>query len=726
MTILSLQARDYLDDVPLPNLDLEVVLTVVATWRRLVPDIDVSDDFQDDLPTPPVFLAARGPGGRVFEEERDSEALEPEPGVTDGFGRAVFEWPYAPGAPLFEAFRRMRLQRPGVSAVSVFAEFGVRSALGGRIDSTSLPDRAGEQDVVAAQVVFDLAETIVGHTTETTAKLWFRSHVEPLPDDFRALCEVYPRRGRETGPAVFSEDMRFDPLWADTATVEVTGLEPETDYEYVLARVSPEGTFLRMAGGSFRTAAVAPTVLSVAFASCHQPTGTADSLDRWQELEESSPRHDLLLLMGDQIYGDRVAKPAPNSSDIWFDRYAAQYQRYWRYRPVRDALRHHPTYMMLDDHDVADDWGITFAADTIGSADDQRRVFAGLRAYAACQQAHGPRGLDKENWASTDAVDYAFRRGPVAFYVLDDRTQRGRPAAGTPVLGTGQLDRLRDWAFRGDAQTADVVVLVAPVPLAVGNTERVAAMIKDPWGKGGTELVARLVQEYAPGGRLLRPAVSALGWFLSLSPVGILGQILVEEDALGPIRIRDGEVIEPDLADQWNDKDNRPDLTAVLDVLFDLANDTGNQGARPRVVIVLGGDIHSGGIHRITSSSPRHRAIPEIWQFVSSPVSHEPTSMNELFRIAGGNRFHLAFSSDGEYRAEWAVAPLGERNYGSLLINRVDPQRRRYWLTVVIRGQDDYLLKELAFDLENPGPPVSPWPQAPIGRLIRDTRRHPL
>ena len=63
---------------------------------------------------------------------------------------------------------------------------------------------------------------------------------------------------------------------------------------------------------------------------------------------------DLVLLMGDQVYVDPTAGLAdPKAPD---ERYLQPYQNLYRSSEVREVLRKVPSYMMLDDHEIADNW----------------------------------------------------------------------------------------------------------------------------------------------------------------------------------------------------------------------------------------------------------------------------------------------------------------------------------------------------------------------------------
>ena len=88
--------------------------------------------------------------------------------------------------------------------------------------------------------------------------------------------------------------------------------------------------------------------------------------------------------------------------DTWFERYVGRYHQFFSYWPMREVMRRTPTYMIFDDHDVKDDWGIT-------EVQDEGRVDAALDAYRRFQQAHNPGGADRP------AFHYDFTWGPAAF-----------------------------------------------------------------------------------------------------------------------------------------------------------------------------------------------------------------------------------------------------------------------------------------------------------------------
>ena len=175
-------------------------------------------------------------------------------------------------------------------------------------------------------------------------------------------------------------------------------------------------------------------------------------MERWRALAGRDD-YDLLLLTGDQIYEYGIERKWPAAS--WFERYYRRYHQLRVYRLMRQILRRTPTYMILDDHEVMDDYG--------SSVGDQDRIADALRAYRIFQHTKNPNG-------PLGPFDFTFRRGPVAFFVSDVRSKR-KTDTNSPILGRDQLERLRAWAASPEVATADVIVFVTAVPMALLPTE---------------------------------------------------------------------------------------------------------------------------------------------------------------------------------------------------------------------------------------------------------------
>jgi hypothetical protein len=550
------------------------------------------------------------------------------------------------------------------------------------------------QSVVSAVMVLDPAKVVLGWSTPTTARVLFQLHAAPSPGF--AFVGLLGRGGqlveRRTVPIVSNA--------AHTGVLTFTGLTPGTTYSIALVGQDlADGTHTFLGRAELRTPVAEPARWTFGFTSCHRPTDAA-SLRPWARGAAREPA-DLMLLLGDQIYGDEVPKITPDSLP-WFDRYVRRYNQLWAYQPMRDLLRRTPTVAIFDDHEVVDDWGVATEKE-IGKA----RLTGAIDAYESLQDVLNPPGR------ATGVYDFAFRRGRVAGYVLDERSQRGG-GGNRNVLGRTQLDRFRRWAEGGDARAADVILLGSSVPFAYLPTERLED-VGAVAATGAGAIAGALV-----GGVLFGPPGAVIGGFL-----GAAGSAITYDAVLEDIR-------EPDLQDQWVHDRNQAELADLLDILFDLANDItdGVPGPRPRAVVILSGDVHVGGVHLIHSDrrggGHDHRRNRLIYQLTGSPVSTaNPDNgiLNNLLDVLPEQvdlaraellkddpdreadapldvrRFILDSNGDEHYSTEF-LAVLRERNMGRLQIEHAGA--RRYRFTVGITGSRDSLTAMFELDLDAP------------------------
>ena len=523
MSSVTLQMVDYMDSHPLPGASLNVRLRVFPVFK------------------PPPG----GSGGQIPVELPADASLFEElsaAATTDAEGRAVVHFDDA------ASFRRMaRARVNGVGAIGAVGSVRVSATfLDIEFEPRFVASGFAQGAAIDRQVRVDLGTAIVGHTTPHSVRLWFMVPFEPsaaheftchlvtLPEKKSTLtAQAGSPSDRDVSELGRSEPVSFRNQDANTAIVDFDKLAADASHDYVLrVRHRPTGRRFGLATGRFNTPGETQASLSFAFGSCHLPTGdvrageddpsAVASLRHWQRLADQSD-FELLLLIGDQIYGDGIDKKWPN--DDPFTRYVRRYRQLWAHRPMRNVLRSKPTYMILDDHDVRDDFG----------SGPGHHAPAALRAYRRFQHIHNP-GAGGES-----PFHYAFRWGPASFFVMDGRTQRGE---GTPVFGRRQLDDLRRWARDDATLSADVIVFVAPIPLALLPTEVIRK-------------IARQLSEDAAR------ALATLAGFLIGAPflgavLGVVGYELLRdivEDALDRNMLYDF-----DLAERWDRDDNQPDL----------------------------------------------------------------------------------------------------------------------------------------------------------------------
>ncbi|RJG40567.1 hypothetical protein D3Y55_25140 [Mesorhizobium sp. DCY119] len=185
---------------------------------------------------------------------------------------------------------------------------------------------------------------------------------------------------------------------------------------------------------------------SFSLASCQYPGGFFDgpvayrSYDRIVEHLQGNtgikPR--FMLFVGDQVYVDPTAGLYDPANQI--DRYRLPYEAWLRQRGVRDALRQVPSFMLLDDHEIDDNW------EPISSPNDdptnQEIKKAALKAFKKYQRGIKP-GVE------------TFVFDGFHFFMLDTRTKRKHRKVGNlaaarlfdsnPRDPNSTMNRLKHW-----------------------------------------------------------------------------------------------------------------------------------------------------------------------------------------------------------------------------------------------------------------------------------------
>lgn len=325
----------------------------------------------------------------------------------------------------------------------------------------------------------------LGHTTDRAVRILVR-----LPGPGRCVLELWP----QAAPAALRrQQIEIDDAAADH-TAAFTYPDDFPGEPDLVANTRYEGALRRASDGSvvdtlaFETApsgsADAPDAFSFLLLSCHQPFADSGEVSpgaarMMHVLNATAARPGVkrALLLGDQIYADappalslfapdHFARVAPSGRDDLLDcsrqeirrLYHQRYRRFWAVPGFASFQSRLPSYPILDDHEIADNWGSL--AEHATPAWTTLRDGA-LDAYHDYQAARVLR-------ARPACFDHGFRHGPVAIYLLDVRTQRRREDGRTALFAAGQLRALCDFlAAHGDAAVL-LVVLSVPV-LHVGE-----------------------------------------------------------------------------------------------------------------------------------------------------------------------------------------------------------------------------------------------------------------
>lgn len=446
---------------------------------------------------------------------------------------------------------------------------------------------------------------IVGHATPTTARLWLRTGrtgqftllLYPQQEIADADARASLRQGLGRAPLSLDDasarvpgarqvDFAIENHDSDTTTVlDLEGLAPDTRYGYLLHFRDEERVLLghnRLRG--FRTPPSYEERRPFQFAlfSCHMPYRKSGlfgkrtevrNLEMWDYLGASLRRHagqvDLVVAGGDQCYTDGVPTldiwrflnrrmrkegedllPDEASMLSWFrDIYCG----YWGFPSVQEVFDSFPTYMIWDDHEIGDGWGSHYldgngdgvrkmlpALEEKGLTPAEGREFAermfraATRAYQEYEHSHNPP-------TEEGVLDYAFRRGGCAYYVLDGRGRRDIGRESFRILGRAQFERFAEWASGLDPAETPFLFVVSAVPVL--HTRAGLVNADEQW--------------------------------------------LIDQAGLGD-----------DLRDSWEHQLHDEERRALLEVLFGAA-------ARGHRVCVLSGDVHVSAVFSIEDDAGR-------------------------------------------------------------------------------------------------------------------------
>lgn len=373
---------------------------------------------------------------------------------------------------------------------------------------------------------------IVGHTTATSCRLWIRAgdpgdQDHELDENRRTIgvVAVLEKNGLpvEAEPAYFRLHREFDRTGTFQPGVDVTlgsnnapvPLEPETEYVVglgtitiddpngndenvtdaeVLQRLPPLGQWMveelrampTEAKARFRTLPAARMdQLTFMLGSCRYPgllwkTKQADRIFGPPANQLYDPTYGpparFVLMVGDQIYADEFNRSIPIGRADTAGEFQERYLTAFSSPNMRRLLRTVPHYMILDDHEIEDNW----TQDRLRS--NSRLFNFAIGAYMSYQWSHGPRNFGRILYYSFDACGYPF-------FVLDTRTQRYKDDVaddltdnhliGRPSLHPNepsQMSRLLTWLETQQQQRGNVPKCIVTSSVFVPND------ISERWG----------------------------------------------------------------------------------------------------------------------------------------------------------------------------------------------------------------------------------------------------
>ncbi|MDX1437365.1 MAG: alkaline phosphatase D family protein [Anaerolineales bacterium] len=285
--------------------------------------------------------------------------------------------------------------------------------------------------------------------------------------------------------------------WGFSGVVPLVSLEPDTRYYYSLTLSDTHPDPGPAPYPNFQTAPEpgTRTPFGLAFGSCFLPEDRmGGGIFRQIEARRDSESLRFLMMLGDQIYAEADARNGIGKIAVSLDEYRAIYEYNWSRPPLQSLLANLPAFLVMDDHEVDNDWYWRNFEKTqaripwfdrllrrlMGKPLEERslspaRVASALQAYWENQAMHAPIPADRldglvEQFSTPSAGSvaaeeengpdnslrhlqagdwgpfyYDFVFGGAAFFVFDLRSQRVRSGAARQLLGEEQWQAFESW-----------------------------------------------------------------------------------------------------------------------------------------------------------------------------------------------------------------------------------------------------------------------------------------
>lgn len=505
---------------------------------------------------------------------------------------------------------------------------------------------------------------IVGHMTETSVRLWFRTG---KPGKFTLLYFPAPEKEKniwfednkckskfdllgKTGD-VFTEE--FSTKWDTDTThvVELENLSPGIKYQYAL--LSKEESRIILGHDRqyrFSTLKADGKPFRFGLFSCHMPfkasgifhkTVEIANMDMWTSMQsaffnDENKTPSFLIAGGDQCYVDGTAqlniwkylnkvmkqnkdkKTLPSEEEMlsW---YRDIYRGYWGFDSVRRVFSSIPTYMIWDDHEMGDGWGSFYLNGENKREAEWDEIFPDFKSHGykvedlkeilkRMEKAGKKAYLEYEHSHNpktpAEQYDYNFSHQCCEFYVLDGRGYRDINRAENRILGDEQLRRFEQYVKNIDAEKTNFLFVVSAVPVLH-----------------------------------LRSRIGNMdNWAIDLFNV------------------------EDDLRDSWEHKLHNKEREKLMKILFSAA-------ARGIRVCILSGDVHVSAVFRIGDEKT------SIYQLTSSAITYNVGTM--LGRILGAG-----VEDDGKTGEGYDFERLALYTEPSYSIIKVNPEKKEAYFQI--------------------------------------------
>jgi hypothetical protein len=428
------------------------------------------------------------------------------------------------------------------------------------------------------------------------------------------------------------------------ALVRLEGLERGREYPYEVAldgerHWPPQGS--ELPPSTIRT--IDPEAgLEIRFGSCrvalpHQPpfTETQDEDEEGHEIDAlwvlasqlsrgECERPDQLFLLGDQVYVDegspetrakirerRGTATAPGEEVTDFQEYTWLYHESWREPMVRWLFSTVSVSMLWDDHDMSDDWNISYSwlREIRQRSWWQRRAVGCIASYWIYQHLGNlsPRALDENEV-------YARVRG-------------NQHADGVLFEWAGEIDSTRSgarWSFCRDFGRTRAIFVDSRAGRVL-EPDRRAMVDEDEWD---------WIERHTEGDFDHLLVATTVPWLLSpgFQELEAWNERMCD-GAMGGRMARLSEKLRRSVDfDHWGSFGES--FAALRDLLHEVAR--GRRGKAPASIVVLSGDVHHAYLSEVAFPGSEERS--PVFQAVCSPYRNPLDSKEQRVVRAGFTR----------------------------------------------------------------------------------------
>lgn len=318
---------------------------------------------------------------------------------------------------------------------------------------------------------------IIGHTTTNHTRIFLRGNLKKNNPAFAGI------RYRRAGDTDWSNSLftALTPLRDMSNVIALNNLSSDTQYEYQAgwfttgSATHSQETLkelpLQWPTEIYRfrtTSSQATTPRSYMVGSCRylRMTLGIPSLPSkgdkiysavYRLAQKSSPPASAFIMTGDQVYVDDMNIVAP---DREYKDILSKYRAAFSQPHIQELMASLPTYMILDDHEIEDNWP--------AKANNDTTLYRNaITAYEIYQASHSPvheLTPDGQPDRTLKHYWYQFSQGDLEWFVTDSRTRRNLSADDRRILDTEQEHSLLEWLINSPARVKFVVTSVMLYP----------------------------------------------------------------------------------------------------------------------------------------------------------------------------------------------------------------------------------------------------------------------